>query len=139
MKKLASWAFGYAIAGMVGGVFYREFTKFNGFTDRTALSVVHTHLFLLGMIFMLVLLALSKLWPLRQHKMYKKFFIFYNIGVILTAVMLIIRGCVQVLRITLSAGADAALSGVAGIGHIITAIGIIFFFILLKRQLSEGE
>ena len=91
------------------------------------------------MIFMLVLLALSKLWPLRQHKMYKKFFIFYNIGVILTAVMLIIRGCVQVLRITLSAGADAALSGVAGIGHIITAIGIIFFFILLKRQLSEGE
>ena len=45
MKKLVSWAFGYAIAGMAGGVFYREFTKFNGFTDRTALSVVHTRFY----------------------------------------------------------------------------------------------
>ena len=64
MKKLLNWAFGYAIAGMAGGVFYREFTKFNNFTDRTALGVVHTHLFLLGMIFTLVLLALSKLLSL---------------------------------------------------------------------------
>ena len=41
---------------MVGGVFYREFTKFNGFTARTALGVVHTHYFLLGMVFFLLLL-----------------------------------------------------------------------------------
>ena len=36
----------YAILAMAGGVFYREFTKFNGFTARTTLSVVHTHYFL---------------------------------------------------------------------------------------------
>lgn len=137
MKKLISWAFGYAIAGMAGGVFYREFTKFNGFTDRTALGVVHTHLFLLGMIFMLVLLALAKLWPLQQNKLFGKFFVCYNTGVILTAVMLTARGIVQVLRIPLPTGADAALSGIAGLGHILTGVGIILFFVLLKKQISS--
>ena len=31
MKKLLNTAFIYALAAMAGGVFYREFTKFNGF------------------------------------------------------------------------------------------------------------
>ena len=39
---------------MAGGVFYREFTKYNGFTGMTALGKVHTHLFLLGMLVFLV-------------------------------------------------------------------------------------
>ena len=43
------------------GVFYREFTKFSGFTGKTALYVVHTHYFLLGMVFFLLLLLLEKL------------------------------------------------------------------------------
>ena len=32
MKKYLNIAFAYAIAAMVGGVFYREFTKYSGFT-----------------------------------------------------------------------------------------------------------
>ena len=40
----------YAISAMVGGVFYREFTKFNDFEGITMLGKVHTHLFLLGML-----------------------------------------------------------------------------------------
>ena len=48
MKKLLNTAFIYALAAMAGGVFYREFTKFNGFSGRTALGLVHTHLFLLA-------------------------------------------------------------------------------------------
>ena len=44
MKKLLNTAFIYALAAMAGGVFYREFTKFNGFSGRTALGLVHTHL-----------------------------------------------------------------------------------------------
>ena len=51
MKKLLNTAFIYALAAMAGGVFYREFTKFNGFSGRTALGLVHTHLFLLGTVF----------------------------------------------------------------------------------------
>ena len=50
MKKYLNISFIYAIAAMAGGVFYREFTKFSGYTGVTALSKVHPHLFLLGML-----------------------------------------------------------------------------------------
>ena len=58
MKRYINTALLYAVLAMVGGVFYREFTKFSGFTGRTALGVVHTHYFLLGMVFFLLLLLL---------------------------------------------------------------------------------
>lgn len=54
MKKYLNIALAYAIAAMVGGVFYREFTKYSGFTGVTALGKVHAHLFLLGMLVFLV-------------------------------------------------------------------------------------
>lgn len=60
MKKLLNTAFIYALAAMAGGVFYREFTKFNGFSGRTALGLVHTHLFLLGTMFFLLAALFSK-------------------------------------------------------------------------------
>ena len=50
MRKYANSALVYAILAMVGGVFYREFTKFNGFTGTTSLGFVHAHYFALGMI-----------------------------------------------------------------------------------------
>ena len=60
MKRYINTALLYAVLAMAGGVFYREFTKLNGYTDPTALSVVHTHYFLLGMVFFLLLLLLEK-------------------------------------------------------------------------------
>ena len=60
MKRYMNTALLYAIFAIAGGVFYREFTKFNGFTAKTTLSVVHTHYFLLGMVFFLLLLLLEK-------------------------------------------------------------------------------
>ena len=60
MKRYLNTSLVYAILAMVGGVFYREFTKFNGFTGKTTLAVVHTHYFLLGMLFFLLLLLLEK-------------------------------------------------------------------------------
>lgn len=51
MKRYVNSALLYAILAMAGGVFYREFTKFSGFAAKTTLSVVHTHYFLLGMVF----------------------------------------------------------------------------------------
>ena len=47
MKRYMNLTLLYAVLAMVGGVFYREFTKFNGFTDKTTLGVVpvsYTHL-----------------------------------------------------------------------------------------------
>ena len=60
MKKYLNISLIYAIAAMVGGVFYREFTKWNGFTGMTALGKVHTHLFLLGMLMFLIIALLDR-------------------------------------------------------------------------------
>ena len=58
LKRYINTSLLYAILAMIGGVFYREFTKFNGFSGKTALGVVHTHYFMLGMVFFLLLLLL---------------------------------------------------------------------------------
>lgn len=49
MKKYLNISLIYAVLAMAGGVFYREFTKWNGFEGVTVLGKVHTHLFLMGM------------------------------------------------------------------------------------------
>lgn len=53
MKKIINTAMIYLALGLAAGVFYREFTKWNGFTGKTTLGVVHTHLLVLGMLFFL--------------------------------------------------------------------------------------
>ena len=115
MKKLLNTAFIYALAAMAGGVFYREFTKFNGFSGRTALGLVHTHLFLLGTVFFLLAALFSKELDWAQERNFRLFYGLYNIGLCVTAVMLAVRGAAQVLALPLSRGMDAAISGVSGL------------------------
>ncbi len=133
MKKYINIAFYYAIFALASGVFFREFTKINGFTGKTTLSLIHTHSFLLGMVMFLLITALSKSFNFEGNKKFKFFFITYNIGVPITIIMLFVRGITQVLNLTLSKGANASISGMAGIGHILTGIGIILFFMSLKE------
>lgn len=135
MKKLINTSFVYAILAMIGGVFYREFTKFNGFVGKTALSVVHTHLFMLGMVFFLLVLLLAKQYKeLIENKRFKLFYYTYNVGLILATAMFIWRGILQVLGTNISSGLNASISGMAGIGHILLGVGIIIFFTILKKQ-----
>ena len=139
MEKMLKTAFGYAIAAMCTGVFYREFTKFSGFTGQTALSVVHMHLFLLGMVLFLLAALFCGKWELADNKRFQSFYLITNIGVPLTAAMLLVRGILQVNLVALSSGMDAAVSGIAGIGHILTGIGIVFFFLALFQTVLEDK
>lgn len=139
MNKLFKFSVFYTILGMVGGVFFREFTKLQNFHGTTTLGVVHTHAFMLGMIFFLLLIALEKLFELSKTKNFHKFLIIYNAGLLLTIVMLVVRGITQVLQIALTNGIDATISGFAGIGHILLGIGLLYFFIILKQQLQENK
>ena len=120
MKKYLNLSLAYAIAAMAGGVFYREFTKYSGFAGVTALGKVHAHLFLLGMLVFLVVALYGAHNDLTKIKTFRAFLWTYNIGVPLTAVMLVIRGVAQVKGLALSAAANASISGIAGIGHILT-------------------
>ena len=133
MKKYLNLSLAYAIAAMVGGVFYREFTKYSGFTGVTALGKVHIHLFLLGMLVFLVVALYGAHNDLRKIKSFCAFLWTYNIGVPLTAIMLAVRGVAQVRGMALSAAANASISGIAGIGHILTGIGIILLLLSFRK------
>jgi len=134
MKKYLNFATAYAVAAMVGGVFYREFTKWNDFIGVTALSKVHGHLFMLGMVVFIFIALFSESHNLSEHKIFCAFMWIYNIGLSLTSVMFIVRGIPQVLDITLSTGANAAISGIAGIGHIMVGTGLILLLASLKKS-----
>lgn len=117
-------------------MFYREFTKFNSFTAKTTLSVVHTHYFLMGMVFFLLLLMLEKAFSFTGAKT-GRVLALYHVGLNLTAVMLVVRGVFQVLGTSLSAGMNAAISGIAGIGHILLGVSLILMLLQIKRSVTK--
>ena len=138
MKRYINSALLYAILAMAGGVFYREFTKFNGFTAKTTLAVVHTHYFLLGMVFFLLLLLLEKSFSFTSEKT-RRVLAVYHIGLNLTSVMLVVRGVLQVLVPALSSGRSAAISGFAGIGHILSGVSMVLLLVQIRCKVSAEQ
>ncbi|MCF1285087.1 DUF2871 family protein [Streptococcus sinensis] len=136
LKRYMNASVLYAILAMVGGVFYREFTKFNSFTAKTSLGVVHTHYFLLGMVVFLLLLLLEKNFAFTGAKT-KRLLLTYHIGLNLTAVMLVVRGVTQVLGVALSSSMSAVISSIAGIGHILLGVSLLLLLLQVKRSMSE--
>ena len=126
MKRYINYAIVYAVLALVGGVFYREFTKINDYAVWTTLSVVHTHYFILGMMFFLILGLVSMNINLKINRAV----LFYNIGLNLTVIMLVVRGIVQVLDLNV---VSAAISGIAGIGHIILGVSLILILLDIKK------
>lgn len=133
MKEYLNISLIYAIAAMAGGVFYREFTKYQGYTGATALGKVHGHLFFLGMLTFLIVALYGAHHDLQKIKSFRVFLWLYNIGVVLTAIMLLVRGVIQVRGLVLSAAADASISGIAGIGHIFTGVGILLLLLSFRK------
>lgn len=122
MKRYINYSIVYAILAMIGGVFYREFTKMNDYTAWTTLSVVHTHYFILGMMFFLILGLVSMNVNFKSNRAV----LFYNVGLNLTAIMLMVRGIVQVL--------DLNVVSAAGIGHIILGVSLVMILLDIKKS-----
>lgn len=136
-KKYFNLALIYATAAMIGGVFYHEFTKWNGFTGATALGKVHTHLFILGMFVFLLVALFSQSMDLEKQKTFRTFMKIYNIGLPILSIMMVVRGVIQVLEFDISSRADSAISGVAGVGHVLVGIGIVLLLLTLKKSAKE--
>lgn len=131
MKRLMNASTVYGVLALVGGVFYREFTKLNGFTSFTTFSVVHTHYLMLGMVFFLLLVVVEKNFHFVDNKVLK-YLLFYHIGLNLTVVMLVIRGVVQVLSLDVS---SAVLFGIA---HLILGISMFFVLISIRNCIKDS-
>lgn len=139
MKKVMNTAIIYFVTAMAGGVFYREFTKLNVYTGRTTLGVVHTHLLAFGLAVFLFTAILFKVTNLENNRLYKQFFVLYNVSLPLMVSMMIVRGIVQVKELTLSNGLNAMISGISGLTHIGVAIALFLFLRGIKKELMEGE
>ena len=133
MKKALNCSMVYAVAGLAAGVYYREFTKILGFSGSTVLAGVHTHLLVLGMMMFMLVALFAQRSDLGTYKSYRVFMITYNAGVALTSAMMLVRGTLQVLGSGMSSGISAAISGMAGIGHMLLGTGMILLLVALKK------
>lgn len=139
MKSLLKAALVYMIAGLAAGVYFREFTKFSGYTGLTTLSFVHTHLLVLGLFVFLLAALFARNSTLTEQKSFRRFFLFYNIGLPVAAAMLCLRGTLEVLGQSPAGAMDAAISGIAGLGHILLTIGLGFFFAALFKTFCPAK
>ncbi|RIY22212.1 hypothetical protein CJI53_03625, partial [Bifidobacteriaceae bacterium VN002] len=61
----------------------------------------------------------------------------YHIGLNLTAAMMITRGIAQVMRLHLNPSIDFAITGLAGIGHILLGVSIVLILLQIKRSIAH--
>ncbi len=137
MRRLFYASFAYMIAGVLSGVFYREFTKLNGFPEGqfTQLGLAHTHLLTLGFIVLLIVLILEKIFVLSRSKLFGWFFWLYNAGVIITSAMLIWHGTLTVL----GQEPGKMIAGIAGTGHILLTAALVLLFLALGRAITRDR
>ncbi len=137
MRRLFTAASIYLALGLTSGLFFREFTKERDFPDGTftQLGLAHTHLLTLGVLVLLIVLVLEKVFTLSASRLFGWFFWTYNAGVLLTAAMLVWHGSLTVLGVTSS----AMISGIAGLGHILLTAGFVLLFLTLGKALTRDR
>ncbi len=141
-KRLLENAFVYLIFTLVAGVFFRELTKWRSFDARTSLAFVHSHLFAIGcfgMILLMICLRTSENRSPELNEKFRKPVSLVNLGLFWTAVMMVLRGIVQVFGNNIGNASDAALSGIAGIGHILLGAGLVWTILGLLNLTTKTE
>lgn len=126
LRLAAAWT----TLGLLGGLGYRELTKAKGFDGETQLAVVHTHALVLGLVVMLLLLVLDRVFELSTSRWFGPGVWTYNAGVLITVVMQAVIGTRTVLG---QPDDSAALAGISGTGHLVLTIGLVLLFLALGR------
>ncbi|MFL4476255.1 DUF2871 family protein [Paeniglutamicibacter sp. MACA_103] len=140
MMRLMYTAFAFGITGVLSGLYYRELTKVNDFADRSAsqLPLVHTHLLVLGFVFLLIVLALERIFAISAAapRAFAWFYWLWTIGVAVTGGMMLVKGTLVVLG---TDATSAAFAGVAGLGHMSLSGAVVVLFIALRAALKAAE
>ena len=99
---------------------------------------MHTHLLVLGSIFLLVVLALEKVIALSQAapRAFTWFYWLWTLGVAVTGGMMLIKGTLMVL---VNDAGSAALAGIVVLGHSALAAGVIALFIAVRAAVKAAE
>lgn len=114
------------IMGLIGGVFYREFTKFYDFTGANHLAKIHVHSLVLGFILLVAIyLLVEKLDKGKILEIKKPLYIFQS-GFTLTMASMFVYGIYDVVGLGKETINIMAISGISGLGHIILAVGLVW-------------
>lgn len=137
-EKIMKRAYIFAILALVAGVFYREFTKFQGFLGPTSLGVIHTHLLTLGTFFMMGIVLFIQVFQLEEDPKFFKYFNIYSFGLVFVVIMMLIRGVTQVMGMDLSKVLDSSISGIAGLSHVIMGVSFILLLNKIKNYVVKS-
>ena len=133
-KNILGMAFANLIMGLIGGVFYREFTKFYGYTKPSHLSIVHVHSLVLGFIVMLIIYMLTKGYKKNQIQSLKKPIYIFEAGIIFTITNMMVIGIYEVVGLGEQTINRAAIDGISGLGHITLAVGLVWTIIKIYKE-----
>lgn len=122
----------WAGLGLLAGLTFRELTRHSQ-ADPDTLGLVHGHTLVLGMFFMLITLIFQQVLSISEARGFTAFLYVWNFGLLITVSTLFIRG----LRSLWGAEHSAAIAGIAGLGHILLTIGLVFFFRALLKSLPS--
>lgn len=136
-KKLINRSFIFTIVGILAGAFYREFTKFIGYSGPTSMSLVHTHLLSLGSIMFLVLGLSLEVYQIGPSKKLMNLFNGYTISVIGNALIMFTRGLYQAMEWEITSTINGIFSGLSGISHIILTITLIWIMNIVRKSVTD--
>ncbi len=137
-RSILGIAFANLIMGLLGGVFYREFTKFYGFEGVTHLGKLHVHTLTLGFIALLVIYACQD----KEHspdsvRRLKKPLYTYMAGLTLSVVSMAVTGIYEIVGEGAKTVSMPALEGISGLGHITLATGLVWLVVSLFRAVDQ--
>lgn len=132
LRAVAVWA----VVGLLAGLFYREFTKANGYPEGFdgQLALAHTHVLTLGFIVLLVVLVVERVFALSRSRLFRWFFWIYNAGVLLTTGMLVWHGILQVQ----GAESSSMIAGIAGLGHMLIGAALVLL-LMLRTSIRRAQ
>lgn len=127
------------VLGLLGGVFYREFTKIYDFRGLTTLNKVHPHTLTLG--FLGLLITYIIFFILIKHRVeigtdIKKSVYIWMAGLLITNVNFLLRGIMEVIAYGPTKAISGAIAGIGGMGHILLAVGLVWTLIIALRGLK---
>lgn len=139
MLRLLYTSFTFAVLGVLSGLYYRELSKAHDMFDRAAtqLPLVHTHFLVLGFIVLLLVLALERLFHLSDTapRLNTWFYWLWIVGVAITGGMMLVKGTMAMRGLDVS---SPAISGIAGLGHMLLTAGVIVLFFLIRKGVTTA-
>lgn len=133
LKSIWDSSLTFLIMGFAGGVFYREFTKYNSYTGNTHLGKVHVHTIVLGFVVTMLLFLIIRNQGDITKNILKPFKI-YIAGLVLTVCNMMVYGIYDVLGEGKDLISVPMLAGFAGIGHILLSVGLVWALVKTKRD-----